>query len=256
MPYIHTTPHHQIYYEFTPGSKAPVFLYLHGFMSQHDTPKAKALKEIALSCGWGYLTLDYTGHGKSSGEITDIRIGRCLKDAQAVIENALSDQPFVVCGSSLGGWVSLLLALQYPERIKGVIGLAPGVDFTQRVWDNYLPKSVKERLKNGEVFGPSPETGNYCWTYGLFEEAKNHLLKPKGTLDITCPVLLIQGDADKSVPWQETVALKDQLASPDVTLVLVKNMEHTMKTEKEICILENATLSLLRKVEKSCVLTS
>ena len=255
MPYVDITKDHHIYYEYIPGEKAPVFLYLHGFMSQHDTPKARALKQAVLSQGWGYLALDYTGHGQSSGKITDIRIGRCLEDTKAVLETALSDQPFVVCGSSLGGWVSLLIALQYKERVKGVIGLAPGVDFTQRVWDNYFPQSVKERLKNGEVFGPTPQTGNYCWTYGLFEEAKKHLLKPKGTLDITCPVLLIQGDIDKSVPWQETIALKDQMASEDITLVLVKNMEHTLKTEKEICILCDATLSLLRKVEKSCVLT-
>lgn len=237
----------KIAYEYVPGKYEEVVIYLHGFMSHKNTLKAEEIKKTCLKRGVSFLTLDYTGHGQSSGDVTDIRIGNCMRDVLDIIHHIVPNRRLILCGSSLGGWLSFLVARKLKEQVQGILGIAPGIDFTERVWKYMFPKEVKERLKNGEVFLPSQETMGYCWTYGLFQEAKKHLLYKEG-IDFQGPVIILQGDNDKAVPWQESVRLKDTLSSADVSLILKKGENHSFSSDTGIILIKECLESLFKKL--------
>ena len=237
----------KIAYDYVSCQSEVVVLYFHGFMSHKNTLKAEEIKKKCIDLGVSFLTLDYTGHGQSSGDLTDIRIGSCLQDILDVIHYIIPNKKLVLCGSSLGGWLSFLVARKLKEQVQGILGIAPGVDFTDRVWKRLFPKEVKEKLKKGEVLFPSPETMGYCWTYGLFQEAKKHLLL-KNKIDFKGPVVILQWDKDIAVPWQESIRLKDALTSSDVSLILRKEAGHSFNSKEEIILIKECLENLLKKI--------
>lgn len=219
-----------ISYEYIAGQGNLTLLYLHGFQSSKQSEKTNWIKQIAQQNQIGYLSLDYTAHGNSSGKPIDFRIGQCLTDVLDVI-NAVVQTPIIVIGSSLGGWLSFLLAERLKERIRGIIAMAPAVDFMQDIWKGYLNDELRAYLQSGKTIEASAESMNAPWNYEMFQEAEQHLLLSKG-IYYNGPVVLIHGDADTTIPYQKSLQIKDALTTDDVNLHILKGYTHRLIDEK------------------------
>lgn len=239
------------------GKNPLTIVYLHGFHSSKKdkepvfekepfAPKAEKcilLKNLAERLNCGFLFLNYTGTGHSSGDVTDIRIGTCFEDAKAVINTAVPNAPLLLVGSSLGGWISLLLA-SHLKNVCGLIGIAAAPDFTDFVWNEYLLPEHKALLQSGKTLQVPEEQGGYCWTLGLFEEAKNYLILNK-TIQFTGPVILLQGDKDIAVPQKIPEKIKNALASDTVSIHLIKGVNHAFSSDTGLKHIENAVMEML-----------
>lgn len=235
-------------YEYIKGDRALTILYLHGLLSSKKSLKAENVKSYCVENGYPYLALDYTSHGDSSGVPSDFRISQCMQDTLDVIHHVSPDAPLLIVGNSLGGWISFLVAEKLPNQVKGVLSLAPGLDFTEDVWNYRFDDKVRTALKAGIVFGPSEETGGYCFSYPMFQDAQAHLLLTR-TINYAGPVEIIWGDKDEFVPMKNVLALKDKLDATDVRLHVLKNVGHRL-IDTEILAFSRATLcDLIERIQ-------
>ena len=220
---------------------APGLFWLSGYKSDMKGTKAEALAHWATETGRACTRFDYSGHGESSGAFTDGTIGRWLEDALAVFE-ACSRGPQILVGSSMGGWLALLLVRALRQRaetpaaaVAGMVLIAPAVDFTEELmWRRFTP-AIKQELEEKGVwqrpseYSPEP----YLITRALIEEGRSHLLLG-GMIETGCPVRILQGVDDPDVPWQHAVELVSRLASDDVVLTLVKDGDHRLSRAEDI----------------------
>jgi pimeloyl-ACP methyl ester carboxylesterase len=223
------------------GGAAPGVFWLSGYKSDMRGTKAEALARWAAENGRACTRFDYSGHGESGGVFTDGTIGRWLADALAVFE-ALAGGPQILVGSSMGGWLALLMvrALRQrsqaaPASIAGLVLIAPAVDFTEELmWKHFTPEIRQELEQTGVWRRPSeysPEP--YLVTRQLIEEGRAHLLLG-GMIETGCPVRILQGVEDPDVPWRHAVELVSRLASDDVVLTLVKDGDHRLSRPEDI----------------------
>lgn len=212
------------------NKKSPLFLvYLHGLMSSRKSDKGKAILSYAKKNGLGFLSLDYTAHGQSDGDKTEFRVGTCLNDILSVIDLELKEKQIILVGSSLGGWLTLLLAESKKSQIKGIMTLAVAADFTKLVWERMFNDEVRALLKSGKVLGPSEETKGHCFTYQMFEEADQHCLLHR-CIAYNGPCLLVHGDKDEVIPYKNSFTVKEALTSSKVYLQIVKGETHLLKS--------------------------
>jgi pimeloyl-ACP methyl ester carboxylesterase len=215
----------------------PGLFFLSGFRSDMAGAKADYLAAFARARGLAFTRFDYTGHGLSSGTLRDGDIGRWLSDALAVFDT-LTTGPQLVVGSSLGGWLALLLALARPARVQALIGIAAAPDFTQDLmWAGMSPAQQAALLADGEIAVPTeydPEP--YLITRRLIESGRRHLLL-RAPLAIGCPVRLLQGLQDRDVPWQTALKLAEVLTGSDVQITLIKDGEHRLSRESDLSAL-------------------
>lgn len=230
-------------YEKIEGN-GPCVLYLHGFMSSKQAYKASFIKEFCIKTGWAYFAFDATGHRESDGGFEDILVGNYLNDALE-ISDALIKTPFIPVGSSLGGWIAVLLSVLRPEKIPGFIGLAPALDFTQEVWDYYLTEENKEELRTKKVIGPNEKTLGYAWSYRLFEEGKNHLLLQKETIPYDGYALLLNGDKDEQVPFQKALKIREKLSSANAQTWILKGAGHDLSRPQDLQTIRKAVELML-----------
>jgi pimeloyl-ACP methyl ester carboxylesterase len=227
--YLTTPQGRTIAYHRTPG-KEPGVVFLGGFRSDMTGTKAMALQSWAEATGRAFLRFDYSGHGASRGDFAEGAVSDWREDAAAVIE-VLTDGPQVLIGSSMGGWIALLLARDMPDRVAGLIGIAAAPDFTERLWDHDFSMTDRTRLlEEGVVFRPSdysPEP--YPITRRLIEDGRSNLVL-HGPLHLPMPVRLLQGSADMDVPQTTALTLFDHVSSPDLRLTLVKDADHRFST--------------------------
>jgi pimeloyl-ACP methyl ester carboxylesterase len=220
-------------YAKTDGS-GPTVVFLGGFRSDMTGTKAMALEEWARRTGRAYLRFDYLGHGQSSGRFEDGTIGRWLDDSLAVIDSQTSGK-LVLVGSSMGGWLSLLAALQRPERLAGLVLIAAAPDFTERMLLKGLSPAERETLqREGRLERPSqysPEPSVFTWK--LIEEGRNHLVLDK-PLELPCPVRLLHGQADPDVAWEYSLQIAQHLEAPEVISTFVKGGDHRLSTPANI----------------------
>jgi pimeloyl-ACP methyl ester carboxylesterase len=209
--------------------------------------KAGALEAFCRERGRAYVRFDYSGHGASSGEFADGTIGAWADDALAVLDRATAG-PMIVAGSSMGGWIMLLVALARPERIQGLVGIAAAPDFTE---DLLLPQATPEQRRalteQGYWMQPSAYGEPYPVTRRLLEEARAHLVL-RGPIPIRCPVHLLHGQRDPDVPWQTALRLAERLEAEDVTVELVKAGDHRLSTASGLARIEAAIQRLADKV--------
>jgi pimeloyl-ACP methyl ester carboxylesterase len=200
-----------IAYRKTDGAE-PGIVFLGGFRSDMTGTKALALEQHCRAKNRAFVRFDYFGHGASSGTFTDGTIGRWAEDATCVLDE-ITDGPQILIGSSMGGWIMLLAALARPCRLAGLIGIAAAPDFTEALMWRRYPEAVRETLRrDGVYYQPTPyEEGPYAITMKLIEEGRDHLLLDRA-IDIACPVHLIQGMKDDSVPWQHALTIAGNLA--------------------------------------------
>jgi pimeloyl-ACP methyl ester carboxylesterase len=222
---------------------APGLVWLGGYKSDMKGTKAQALADWAREHGRACVRFDYSGHGESGGAFIDGTIGRWLAESLAVFD-ACCNGPQILVGSSMGGWIALLLirALQrrsppYPPaaQVAGVVLIAPAVDFTEELmWKRFTPEIKSEFEAKGFWQRPSEYSPDpYIVTKQLIEEGRHHLLLG-GMIETGCPVRILQGVEDPDVPWQHAKALVARLASDDVVLTLIKDGDHRLSRPEDI----------------------
>ncbi len=208
-----------------PG-RGPGVVFLGGFRSDMTGTKAAYLAGWAAERGRAFLRLDYSGHGQSGGAFEDGAIGDWFEDARAALV-ALTEGPQVLVGSSMGGWIALLLARAMPERVAGLVGIAAAPDFTEdSMWAGFDPDQRAALLRDGQVTLPSeyaPE--GYVITRRLIEEGRSRLVL-RDPLLLPFPVRLLHGTADGDVPPDVALRLLDHATGPDIRLTLVKGADH------------------------------
>lgn len=216
--------------------RAPTVVFLHGFGSDMTGAKAEALAAWCAGRGQAMLRLDVSGHGASGGRFEDGTIGRWRDDALAVVD-ALTEGPLVLVGSSMGGWISTLVALARPERVKAMVLIAPAADFTSALMEAGMPAAARaEMAATGVWLRPSFDGDPYPITRALIEEGRAWSVLPKddGRIVIDCPVRVLQGQEDPDVPWRHALRLADALSSPDVVFTLIKDGDHRLSRPQDI----------------------
>ncbi len=225
-----------------PG-RSPTVVFLPGFGSDMAGEKAMALADWCGAHGQAMLRLDYSGHGASGGAFTDGSIGRWMTDARCVIEK-LTQGELLLVGSSMGGWIALLLARAMPERIAAIVGIAAAPDFTERMWDALTPQERATITSGGVLERPSQYGDPYRLTRGLFEDGRQHLLL-HAPLPIRCPVRLLHGQQDDAVAWELALTIADRLASSEVQVTLVKDGDHRLSRPRDLALLRRTVAGLL-----------
>jgi len=223
----------------TREGKSPGLFWLGGFKSDMKGTKAEALDRWAAEQGRACVRFDYSGHGESGGDFREGTIGRWLEDSLAVYRT-FAKGPQVLIGSSMGGWIALLLAKRLREiagapPIAGMVLIAPAVDFTEALmWKNFSPAIKREIEEKGEWLRPSEYSeGPYPITRKLIEDGRNHLLLG-GLIEPGCPVHILQGVQDPEVPWGHAVELVSRLARDDVVLTLIKDGDHRLSRAEDL----------------------
>ncbi|KPP82010.1 MAG: 2-hydroxymuconic semialdehyde hydrolase [Oceanicaulis sp. HLUCCA04] len=211
----------------------PGIVWLGGLRSDMEGTKALALDSWAHREGRAFVRFDYFAHGQSNGDWRDARVGHWRKDALAVIDT-LTDGPQILVGSSMGAWIALLAALARPERVAGLVLVAPAPDFTEKLmWDRLSDAVRQQIMEAGEWAEPSDYGEPRIITRGLIEEARQWLLLDSG-IGFDGPVRILQGMADADVPWQHAMAVCEALKSSDVSLHLTKGGDHRLSGPADI----------------------
>ena len=218
----------------------PGLFWLGGFKSDMKGTKAEALARFAADKGRGLVRFDYSGHGESRGDFADGTIGRWLAESLAVF-TACCRGPQVVIGSSMGGWLALLLARELrrapvPDAtIAAMVLIAPAADFTEELmWKKFSPAVRREIETTGAWMRPSAYGDEpYAITRGLIEDGRRHLVLG-GLIETGCPVRILQGVEDPDVPWGHAVELVSRLAQDDVVLTLVKDGDHRLSRPEDL----------------------
>lgn len=208
----------------TPG-REPGVVFLGGFRSDMTGSKALHLQAWAEATGRAFLRFDYSGHGASRGSFDELALSDWREDAAALI-GLLTEGPQVLVGSSMGGWIGLLLARDLPEHVAGLVGIAAAPDFTQRMWEEMTPADRSALLETGIFHRPSDYSDDpYPITRRLIEDGRQNLVL-QGPLHLPIPVRLLQGTADVDVPPSVALGLLEHISSPDLRLTLVKDADH------------------------------
>jgi pimeloyl-ACP methyl ester carboxylesterase len=221
------------------SNQRPGLFWLGGFKSDMKGTKAAALDAWAQAQGRACLRFDYSGHGESGGDFNDGTIGRWLEESVAVYRQ-FAKGPQVVIGSSMGGWLALLLARELRARkgtapIAGMVLIAPAVDFTEELmWKQFSDATRREIEDKGAWMRPSEYSDQpYPITKRLIEDGRKHLLLG-GLIETGCPVHILQGVLDPDVPWRHAVELVSRFARDDVVLTLIKDGDHRLSRPEDI----------------------
>jgi pimeloyl-ACP methyl ester carboxylesterase len=224
-----------------PG-RAPGLFWLSGFRSDMTGSKATAVDTFGAEHGLGVTRMDYSGHGQSGGDFNLGAVSRWLEEALAVFETTAGPQ--ILIGSSMGGYIALLLtrALRARgiDRVAGMVLIAPATDMTELMLAE-MPKKYQKLLdKQGFVDTPSEYSADpYRINKALIEDGRQHLLFGRA-IEMGCPVTILQGARDKDVPKEQAMKLVQHLLTDPVTLTLVPDGEHRMSRPEDLALLEKA----------------
>ena len=220
-------------------SSGPGLFWLGGFKSDMKGTKAEALDRWAAEQGRACLRFDYSGHGESGGDFNAGTIGRWLQESLAVYRR-FAQGPQVIVGSSMGGWLALLLACELRQQkdaapIAGMVLIAPAVDFTEELMWKQFPAAIKQEIETKGVWLRPSDYGEepFPITKGLIEEGRKHLMLG-GLIETGCPVHILQGVKDSDVPWRHAVELVSRFARDDVVLTLIKDGDHRLSRPEDI----------------------
>lgn len=228
--------------------RGPGIVFLGGFMSDMEGTKAVALEDWARRNKRAFLRFDYSGHGQSSGRFEDGTIGDWAEDAQDAI-CALTIGKQVLVGSSMGGWISAILAGKIPENIAGIVGIAAAPDFTEdSMWDGFTPSQRVELMEKGQIKLPSDYDDPYTITRCLIEDGRENLVL-RAPLNMPFPVRLLQGSADQDVDMSIALRLFDHIQGDDVRLGLVKGADHRFSSPECLKLIEGSVTDILKIVE-------
>lgn len=231
------------------GGSAPGLFWLGGYRSDMRGTKAEYLDSFGAERGLAVTRFDYSGQGESPGQFEDGTISRWLEDAEAAF--ATTNGPQIVVGSSMGGWLALLLsqslrARGQADRLAGLVLIAPAVDMTRTLmWDAMSKAARKDLAANGIHFEPNPYGGDPTpITKKLIDDGEGHLFGD-GLIETGCPVHILQGMDDAEVPYRHASRLVERLASDDVLLTFVKDGDHRLSRPEDLALLARAVTGIL-----------
>jgi pimeloyl-ACP methyl ester carboxylesterase len=219
--------------------RGPALVFLPGYMSDMEGGKASALDTWARAEGRAMLRFDYAGCGMSDGEFEAQTLAGWRDDVLAMLDSV--EGPVVLVGSSMGGWLMLLAALERPQRVAGLVGIAAAPDFTDWGFDDAAKRTILER---GRLEEPSPYGEAPYVTTRAFWESGESLKLLQSEIAIDCPVRLLHGLADADVPWRISLRLTERLRCADARLVLVKDGDHRLSRPADIALLIETVAAL------------
>ena len=220
----------------------PTVVFLPGFRSDMTGEKATMLAAHCAERGQAMLRFDYSGHGSSGGRFEDGTIGVWKRDTLAVID--LTEGPLILVGSSMGGWIALLAALERRERVAGLIGIAAAPDFTETLmWEAMTFEQRATLMRDGVLHVPSQYGEPTPITRALIEDGRRHLLLDS-PIALDCPVRLLHGQRDADVPWELALRIAEDLTSDDVRVVLVKDGDHRLSRPQDLVLLRETLAAL------------
>lgn len=237
-----------IAYHYLPG-KSPGVVFLTGFKSDMTGGKALALEAYCRARGQAFLRFDYTGHGQSSGVFEEGSIGQWTDDAITALDE-LTEGEQVLVGSSMGGWIMLLVALARKARIRGLLGIAAAPDFTRDLlWDEFTDAQKEQMARDGFVELPNcyDDQAPYRICKPLIDDGWDRLLLDK-PIDLDIPVRLIHGLEDEDVPWRTSLKIQEQLTSDDVEVQLIKDGGHRLSENRDLDRLTRTLDALLTQM--------
>ena len=238
--YLETRAGRRLAYRHRQG-RGPTLLFLPGYMSDMDGSKATALDAWAEAQGRAMLRFDYAGCGLSDGDFEAQSLADWRDDVLAMIDQ-VAQGPVVLVGSSMGGWLMLLAALARPNRVKGLVGIAPAPDFTS--W-GFSEEQKRIILADGRLEEPSAYSDQPYVTTRILWESGEKLRLLGGSIDLHCPVRLLHGQADADVPWSISLQLTERLRSADVQATFIKDGDHRLSREQDIALLIRVVDALL-----------
>jgi pimeloyl-ACP methyl ester carboxylesterase len=235
------------------------FFFLGGFMSTMTGSKAESLAELARAKRRGCLRFDYSGHGQSDGLFVDGTISLWLEQATHMFLKHTRNQRIVV-GSSMGGWLALLLARRLQKedpqafrRIGGMVLIAPATDMTRDLmWSVFPDYAQRELRENGIFHEPSSYGEPYPITLKLLEDGEQHLIFPKG-ISLPFPVRILQGTDDAEVPSDHAIKTVEAIAGNDISLSLIKGGDHRLSTPTQLRMLRETALTLAERADGEMV---
>lgn len=234
----------RIAYHLTDGT-GPAVVFLGGFKSDMGGTKAVHLEQWARDSDRAFLRLDYSGHGESSEAFTDGAIGDWFEDACAAI--GLLAGKVILVGSSMGGWISLLIARAMPQKVVGLVTIAAAPDFTEDSMWNGFSDAQKAELMAGQVALPSEYGEPYIITRRLVEEGRNRLVL-RDPLPLPFPVRFLQGTADADVDMSVALRLLDHAEGADMRLTLVDGADHRFSDDACLALIVTSVEDVLRRV--------
>lgn len=231
------------------NTNIPPVIFLHGLMSGMHSSKALYLIDYCKKYNYNFTVFDNFGHGNAAGQFKNETISSWLEGVARVLDELIDDQAIIV-GSSMGGWLALLAALNFPDKVKGLICLAPATDFTQDIWHNLSPEDQSRIQKESvlEISGKSCEY-KYPISYKLIEDAKKHLLLTKHEIDINIPVHLIHGMLDEDVPYEISLKLLEKITSKQMVLKLIKDGKHHLSREEDLKVMTNSLEEIINNIK-------
>jgi pimeloyl-ACP methyl ester carboxylesterase len=224
--------------------RGPAILFLPGYMSDMEGSKVIALDAWCEAEGRAMVRFDYRGCGASDGRFEDFTLADWREDVLAMIDE-VAQGPVVLVGSSMGGWLMLLAALERPERVAALVGIAAAPDFTSWGFSDEQKNVIRDE---GRLAEPSPYGEQPYVTTRRFWESGESLLLLGGELALDCPVRLLHGQADADVPWQISLKLAARLRSADVQTLLVKDGDHRLSRPTDIDLLVGTVAALMERL--------
>ena len=215
-----------------------------GFMSDMNGSKALALEQHCQERGLAFLRFDYMGHGNSSGNFADGTIGLWAQNALTAFDE-LTEGPQIIVGSSMGGWMMILTAVSRPERVAGLVGIAAAPDFTEDLLPKQLTEIQLSKIQeDGFVVIPSEYEIPYTITKKLLDDGTQHLVL-RNEIPLDCPVRLLHGLEDTSVPWETALKIQNMVRSKDVEVTLIKNGDHRLSREEDLEKLKKTVMEIV-----------
>ena len=229
----------KIAYRHTNGD-GPLVVFLPGYMSDMAGSKATAVFNWAVAKNQSCLLLDYSGCGESEGDFKDGTLSRWRDEVLKLIDHVEASN-VVLVGSSMGGWLMLLVGLALGERLSGMIGIAPAPDFTRWGFTDAQRETIRADgvLLQTNPYGPEATP---TWA-GLYDDGVTHEMLG-GPIAINCPVRILQGQIDTDVPWKIALKLAEALQSNDVRATLIKDGDHRLSRDADVALLIDAVAEL------------
>ena len=220
------------------GKKLPLLMFCPGYGSDMGGTKAMHLDAQCRARGQAYVRFDYSGHGASEGRFEDGTIGQWKQDSLDILNHVGANRPVVLVGSSMGGWIALLVALSWKGPLRGVVGIAAAPDFSEDIYRRMSEAQRKELEEKGRVTIPNHYSDTpYVFTRMLYEDAKKHILLNK-MHTVEFPIRLIHGERDLDVPSKTAENIQKAFGDMRVELALVEDGEHRLSRPEDLEIID------------------
>ena len=241
--YLKDSNNESLAYYFNDNNSETTLFFFGGYNSDMTGTKATALSDLSSRIGVNYLRFDYSGHGMSSGEFNTGTISTWSREALTFFRKFKSKKNIVI-GSSMGGWIALLVALEEKQSINGIIGIASAADFTAGEWNKLSKKEQVEFEKKGSILFPDNEYGDYEVSYAFVNDGFNNLILDK-KIELYCPVRLLHGKLDTAVPFSVSEKIMEKIQGEDKSIKIIEDGDHSLSRDQDLEILYNQIQDLI-----------